>query len=238
MPRGTCILCGQEADLQLSHILPAFAFRWMRESSGNGHIRLGMEPNQRVQDESKRHWMCSKCERRLNWSETRFSRKLFHPYLAASHKPLPYSRWLIHFCTSLSWRVLRFYRDEIGLKIGKRKRWRMLIKPRLHGEGCFWGFGSTRVCSSSTCSPLTASRANGPIGTQHESLPDAGDGHGHLPRGEDHIHVRKDWAFRYSWLRARAELESLAWNTGSCQRRHCRTQKVRPSKALRRVPEP
>ena len=116
MPRGVCILCGQEADLQLSHILPAFAFRWMRESSGNGHIRLGMEPNQRVQDGPKRHWMCSPCEGRLNWSETLFSKNLFHPYLAGSGKHFPYSRWLVQFCTSLSWRVLRFYRDEIGLK--------------------------------------------------------------------------------------------------------------------------
>ncbi len=116
MPRGTCILCSKEADLQLSHILPAFAFRWMRESSGNGHIRLGMQPNQRVQDGPKRYWMCSECEGRLNWSETLFSRELFYPYLAASGKPFRYSRWLIHFCVSLSWRVLRFYRDEIGLK--------------------------------------------------------------------------------------------------------------------------
>lgn len=88
----------------------------MRETSGYGHIRHGMEPNRRVQDGLKRYWMCTDCEDRLGKSESLFSQNLFYPYISASGKPFRYSRWLIHFCTSLSWRVLRFYRDETGLK--------------------------------------------------------------------------------------------------------------------------
>lgn len=116
MPNGICKLCQQPADLQNSHILPAFSFRWLRESSGNGHIRLGVEPNQRVQDGLKRYWLCSQCESRLNNSETAFATNLFYPYLEASGKRFPYSRWLMHFCTSLSWRIIRFYLDEGHLK--------------------------------------------------------------------------------------------------------------------------
>lgn len=116
MPLDKCRLCQLQAELQHSHILPAFAFRWLRESAGNGHIRLGSEPNQRVQDGLKCYWLCTSCEGLLSRSETAFATNLFHPYMEASGKQFPYSSWLIHFCTSLSWRVLRFYLDENHLK--------------------------------------------------------------------------------------------------------------------------
>lgn len=116
MPRGSCRLCQAESDLQLSHILPAFTYRWLRESSGNGHLRASTEPNQRVQDGLKRYWLCATCEGLFSRSETAFAGQLFYPYLSASGKPFRYSRWLLHFCTSVSWRVLRFYNDENHLK--------------------------------------------------------------------------------------------------------------------------
>jgi hypothetical protein len=50
VPKGRCRLCGVESELQLSHVLPAFEIRWLRESSGSGHIRTAMSPNLRVQD--------------------------------------------------------------------------------------------------------------------------------------------------------------------------------------------
>jgi hypothetical protein len=116
MPQGICRLCDLEADLQLSHILPGFAFRWKRETSGNGYLRFGSHPNLRAQDGIKRYWMCSGCEGLLGKSEACFSKNLFYPYTESSGGRFRYSRWLLRFCTSISWRVLRFYRDEIGLK--------------------------------------------------------------------------------------------------------------------------
>lgn len=109
-----CHLCHQEADLKLSHILPAFIFRWLKKT-GSGHLRHGMEPNQRVQDGLKRYWLCSSCEDCLNLSETAFVNNLFYPYLDDSSSQIRYSRWLLHFCASLSWRVLIFYLYEIHL---------------------------------------------------------------------------------------------------------------------------
>lgn len=113
---NTCRLCKQEAELQLSHILPAFVFRWMRESSGNGHIRYGFEPNKRVQDGLKLYWLCETCEGVLNQSETAFATKLFHPYIEKSGNQFYYSTWLIHFCVSVSWRVLKYYHEELHLE--------------------------------------------------------------------------------------------------------------------------
>jgi hypothetical protein len=129
----TCRLCQQQAELQLSHILPAFAFRWLKESAGNGHIRLGMEPNQRVQDGLKRYWLCSSCENRLSRSETAFATNIFHPYLEMSGEQLSYSHWLIHFCTSLSWRVLRFYLDENHLENWGEEKLAHVVKAE-----CIW----------------------------------------------------------------------------------------------------
>ena len=114
MQIGTCRLCNQEADLKLSHILPAFVFRWIKKT-GSGHLRHGMEPNRRIQDGLKRYWLCSSCEDCLNLSETAFAKNLFYPYIDDSRSQIRYSRWLLHFCASLSWRVLIFYLYEIHL---------------------------------------------------------------------------------------------------------------------------
>jgi hypothetical protein len=46
MPKGRCRLCYAESELQLSHILPAFAIRWLRDSSGTGHVRRSDSPKE------------------------------------------------------------------------------------------------------------------------------------------------------------------------------------------------
>jgi hypothetical protein len=116
MPRDYCRLCGVNTDLQLSHILPAFVFRWMKETSGNGHLRSGETPNQRVQDGLKFHWLCTSCENLLGCSETAFADQLIHPYSRGELSRFIYGEWLLHFCVSVSWRVLHFYREQTGLK--------------------------------------------------------------------------------------------------------------------------
>jgi hypothetical protein len=116
MPKGQCRLCGVESDLQLSHILPAFVFRWLRESSGNGHLRSGSSPNQRIQDGLKRHWLCASCEGLLSRSETDFAAKLFYPYTSDGTSRIIYGEWLLRFCVSVSWRVLQYFKEETSLK--------------------------------------------------------------------------------------------------------------------------
>ena len=107
MPQGTCRLCKREAELQLSHIVPAFVYRWLRESSGNGFLRTTATPNLRVQDGPQEHWLCADCEARFGRDEASFATQLFHPYLAASGNRFLYGPWLLRFCASVSWRNLQ-----------------------------------------------------------------------------------------------------------------------------------
>ena len=116
MPKGQCLLCAAESELQLSHVLPAFVFRWKRESSGNGHMRCGSSPNKRVQGGVKRRWLCTSCEGLLSCSETAFATKLFHPYTSGESTRIIYDEWLLRFCVSVSWRVLQFHKEENSLK--------------------------------------------------------------------------------------------------------------------------
>lgn len=112
MPTGSCRLCQQQAELKNSHVIPAFVFRWLRETSGNGHIRRMDEPNRRVQDGLKRYWLCTSCEALLNTSETSFATNLFHPYQTQSGAIFRYTDWLMRFCVSVSWRVLTYFLVE------------------------------------------------------------------------------------------------------------------------------
>jgi hypothetical protein len=147
MPEGQCRLCGVESTLQLSHILPAFVIRWLRESSGTGKIRLGTSPNRRVQGGLKRHWLCTSCENRLSRSETSFAEKLFYPYINRKSSKFIYCEWLLHFCVSISWRVLQHYKDNGSLKnyepdamafIAQAERtWKAFLRGQLPHPGRF-----------------------------------------------------------------------------------------------------
>jgi hypothetical protein len=110
---GKCLLCGQQADLQLSHVLPAFIFRWQKKSGG--HIRHSAAVNQRVQDGAKEYWLCQTCEELFNGWETKFSNAIFHPTNASALPTVWYGDWLLRFCTSVSWRSLKYLRHVGGL---------------------------------------------------------------------------------------------------------------------------
>jgi hypothetical protein len=102
---GRCALCERTAQLQQSHTIPAFVFRWLKSSGPTGHIRNMLEPNKRVQDGVKYPLLCADCEALLSRDEKLFSDRLFYPRLAKS-LPVTYSEWLLRFCVSVSWRVL------------------------------------------------------------------------------------------------------------------------------------
>ncbi|MBU2125616.1 MAG: hypothetical protein KKC29_04575 [Alphaproteobacteria bacterium] len=107
-----CALCGTHGPLKVSHIVPAFVFRWLRETSSTGHIRAGDAPTRRVQDGLKKRWLCGSCEARFSGLERRFCNELFNPWSAGDVRRVDYSDWLIRFCASVSWRILRHGMDE------------------------------------------------------------------------------------------------------------------------------
>lgn len=109
---SACALCGSNSPLRVSHIVPAFVFRWLRETSSTGHIRAGDAPARRVQDGLKKRWLCSSCEAMFSGLERRFANELFNPWSASEVHRVDYGDWLIRFCTSVSWRILRHGMEE------------------------------------------------------------------------------------------------------------------------------
>ncbi len=112
---GTCPLCGQSSDLQLSHIIPSFVFQWLRDSSATGHIRFLEAPNVRVQDGWKPRMLCSGCEQRFAAWEKSFAEKCFVPILNGTADRIRYRSWMLKFATSVSWRVLQAFKAIDGL---------------------------------------------------------------------------------------------------------------------------
>lgn len=115
MSIASCKLCGEQRELRMSHIIPAFIFRWVRETSGNGFLRFGVEPNKRVQDGITLAMLCESCEGRFSKWEDQFARRLFYPYVGDGGLRVRYGPWLLQFGASLVWRVLRLYQDRYGL---------------------------------------------------------------------------------------------------------------------------
>ncbi len=112
---GKCRLCDKNADLQESHIIPSFVYRWFKDSSGTGYLRFGPEPNKRVQDGYKKYWLCVECEQRFQVWETKFANSVFHPFNDGETDNASYGPWLLKFAVSISWRVLSFIDEEQGL---------------------------------------------------------------------------------------------------------------------------
>lgn len=71
-----------------------------------GHIRSTDNINRRVQDGLKKPWLCNLCEQLLSREERAFSTRVFRPWLRETTR-VEYGPWLLRFCTSISWRVLK-----------------------------------------------------------------------------------------------------------------------------------
>lgn len=108
MPVDACRLCSQVRPLQESHVLPAFAIRWLKQTSV-GHFRTVEEPNKRIQDGPKEYWLCEVCEQLFSRWETRFAQVIFSEL--SEHGPgetrPAYGDWALKFACSVSWRVLQ-----------------------------------------------------------------------------------------------------------------------------------
>jgi hypothetical protein len=107
-----CKLCLKEEELQESHILPSFVYKWLKETSATGYLRFGQAPNKRVQDGYKEYWLCRQCEQRLNAWETQFAKNVFHPINEQGGVKVPYGEWLLKFCASVSWRTLLMMKEK------------------------------------------------------------------------------------------------------------------------------
>ena len=114
VPVDACPLCGSPHLEARSHIIPAFVFDYLKESSGTGFMRSFPAPNLRVQDGVKQPLLCNEHENLLSRSEGDVAQRLFRPYHADTSIVVSYDAWLVHFCASLCWRVL-FIFSRLGL---------------------------------------------------------------------------------------------------------------------------
>lgn len=114
--KGICLLCQEEHDLQLSHIIPKFVLNWLKQTSP-GFIREGTNPNRRVQDGPKDYLLCHSCEQRLGRWEKAFAEKIFFPLHEGEIREFkyPYNEWALKFAVSVSWRALAYSKKKIGL---------------------------------------------------------------------------------------------------------------------------
>ena len=110
-----CAFCGTTSELRNSHVLPAFVFRWLK-GRATGHIRNTDNPNVRVQDGEKKPWLCGACEQMFGQFERDFATKLFHPWLNGQLS-IRYTEWLLKFCVSVSWRVLKHCKGKNPNKV-------------------------------------------------------------------------------------------------------------------------
>lgn len=141
----SCGLCGQRRVLRESHIIPAFVYRWFKESSATGHIRTTETPNRRLQDGPKRHLLCHECEERFSARENLFQEKLFKLITQGKSSPYEYDDWLMHFAASPCWRIVvqKLHENDIShLSLEDREhlskaeaRWRQFLLGEVNSPG-------------------------------------------------------------------------------------------------------
>jgi hypothetical protein len=107
-----CRLCGNDAPLALSHIMPSFVFLRHKNASSTGYLRSGQSANRRQQDGLKVRFLCDPCEELFNRWETPFARELFHPFHDRNQPPYAYGPWLGRFAASVAWRALSYLKDQ------------------------------------------------------------------------------------------------------------------------------
>lgn len=101
-----CLLCQKEPQGELSHIIPSFAFKWLKKTSATGFLRNASSPNRRVQDGEKYPLLCEGCEDLFSGFEREFANRMFHPYTKDKKGGIEYERWFLKFSASIAWRAL------------------------------------------------------------------------------------------------------------------------------------
>lgn len=131
MPPDTnaCKLCGSLEPLELSHIVPAFFFKYLKATSATGHIRSRENPDLRIQDGPKIPLLCRQCEQSFSKLESAFKGKYFNQLQHNSFRSLKYDSDLYSFAISIAWRILALHKDQF---IGENPQHASLIETTFH----------------------------------------------------------------------------------------------------------
>lgn len=109
---GPCLLCGNMDGRVRSHVVPQFVTRALLETSATGYLRTSEAINKPAKAGPWDYMLCEGCEARFNQGETQFANRVYRPFLNGERGMIPYGSWLPLFATSLTWRVLTFYRQH------------------------------------------------------------------------------------------------------------------------------
>ena len=107
MQTGTCALCGENKNLRISHIIPKFVSKWLKETSATGFLRGVEHPEIRMQDFAKLPFLCAECEQIFSKFECYFANQVFFPVLNKKITEVTYDERLLKFIISLNWRTLK-----------------------------------------------------------------------------------------------------------------------------------
>jgi len=148
-----CKLCSKEKPLELSHIIPSFIYKWLKNTSATGYFRDYESPNVRRQDGIKIKLLCGECEDLLNIYETEFSKKIFYKYVSeeldqygvaqSKISYFDYSDWLLRFIISIHWRIAvtdKLTAEDYGEKLYELKNtqmecWRQFLLKERNNTG-------------------------------------------------------------------------------------------------------
>lgn len=106
-------MCGREAELLNSHIIPRFVIRWIKETSATGFLRGAEDPDTRIQDYHE-ELLCEDCEMVFSDFEREFASNIFYPYINKNTATFEYGEWLQKFVMSVSWRLIVSELSEVG----------------------------------------------------------------------------------------------------------------------------
>jgi hypothetical protein len=111
-PLNSCRLCGRETELKMSHVVPRFVWRWLRDSSPTGYLRDFQAPDRRIQDGWKAPLLCHQCEQLLSGAEKPFAERVFVPLHSNAMTSFPHGPWALRFAVSVLWRTIIYGGEE------------------------------------------------------------------------------------------------------------------------------
>lgn len=110
---GKCSLCHKTAELQESHIIPSFVFKWIKRNNFTGRLRSTGNIDIPIQDGPKKPLLCSTCEEKFSNPEGKFSQLIFRPYLTGTAQDVEYGPWLRYFTISVAYRVILDLKSQL-----------------------------------------------------------------------------------------------------------------------------
>ena len=110
-----CRLCGSTGELQNSHIIPKFVFRWQKKTSPTGYLRTGRTVDRRQQDGFTQKMLCVNCEGDFSFVENRFKINIFDNATQKRQSKFSYDSWLSRFALSVVWRATQMEQFEATL---------------------------------------------------------------------------------------------------------------------------